>query len=191
MKKYIILLIILLIASLNLNLFLKPHNLVTGGTQGISIIISKLTTLKLSTIVLIINITALILSYLFLRKETTASTIISTFIYPLFIRLTSTFSIISLNNHILISSIIAGIICGITIGLTYKLNFSSGGLSIINSLLKTYLNIKESYSNFIINSSIILASCLLFGRQSLSYSLIIVTISSILIDLINKKKHLN
>ena len=43
MKKYLLFLIILLIAAINFNLFLKPLKLVTGGTQGLSIIINSFT----------------------------------------------------------------------------------------------------------------------------------------------------
>ena len=37
-KKYLLLLIVLFIASLNFNIILKELDLVTGGTQGLSII---------------------------------------------------------------------------------------------------------------------------------------------------------
>ena len=63
MKKYIILIISLFFAALNFNLFLKPLNLVTGGNQGVAIIIKHLTKLKPSFIILIINIIALIICY--------------------------------------------------------------------------------------------------------------------------------
>ena len=86
MKKYIALIISLFVAALNFNLFLKPLNLVTGGNQGIAIIIKYLTKLKPSFIILFINIIALIICYLFLKKETTTSLVISSFSYPLFVK---------------------------------------------------------------------------------------------------------
>ena len=88
MKKYLILLLSLFIAAINFNVFLKPLNLVTGGNQGIAIIIKHLTNLKPSLIILIINIISLIISYIFLRKETTLSLVIASLSYPLFIRIT-------------------------------------------------------------------------------------------------------
>ena len=89
MKKYSILVIALLFAALNFNIILKNLNLVTGGTQGIAIIIEKITNLSTSKIIFIINITSLIISLIFLKKETTTSTIISTFAYPIFVKITS------------------------------------------------------------------------------------------------------
>lgn len=187
MKKYSILVIALLFAALNFNIILKNLNLVTGGTQGIAIIIEKITNLSTSKIIFIINITSLIISLIFLKKETTTSTIISTFAYPIFVKITSYIPTLTIiRKYKFISSIIAGIICGTTGGLIYKMNFSSGGLTIINLLLKKYLKIKVSKSNFIINTLIIIIGTIYIGINKLIYSLIVVTISSITIHSIMK-----
>ncbi|MGN1370831.1 MAG: YitT family protein [Candidatus Coprovivens sp.] len=190
MKKYTILLISLLFASLNFNLFLKPLNLVTGGTQGLAIVINNFINLKPSTIIFFINIISLIISFIFLRKETTTSAIISTFSYPLFIRITSLIPSISfIENNVLISSITAGVICGLTGGIIYKMNFSSGGITIFNLLLKKYFNIKISISNFLINGTIIIIGYFFFGIKKIIYSLIVIIISSILIHIIQKFRY--
>lgn len=190
MKKYLILILSLFIAALNFNLFLKPLNLVTGGNQGIAIIIKHITNLKPSLIILIINIISLIICYIFLRKETTVSLVISSLSYPLFVRLTNKISISIITNIPILTAIIAGIICGITGGLIYKLNFTQGGISIINNLLHKYTKLKISISNFIINSIIMIIGCFYFGFIKLLYSLIVISISSLIINIIMSKNKL-
>lgn len=190
MKKYFILLLSLLLAAINFNLFLKPLNLVTGGTQGLAIIINNLINLKSSLIILIINIISLIISFIFLKKETTTSAIISTFSYPFLIKLTSFIPEFTfIKEHLLISSLLAGIICGTTGGIIYKMNFSSGGITVINLLTKKYLKLKVSISNFIINSLIIIVGTFFLGFLKIFYSLIVIFISSIIIHFIMKKEH--
>lgn len=187
-KKYLLLLLWLLLAALNLNLILKPLSLVTGGTQGLAIILNHLLNIKPSTIVLIINVIALIISFFLLSKASTSSAIISTFAYPLFIRLTSFIPVITFfENHYLIASIIAGITCGITGGFIYKLGFSSGGITIINLLINKYTKIKIATSNFIINFIIILLGCYYFGFMKTIYSIIVITIGSLIINKVLKK----
>ena len=139
MKKYLLLLFYLLIASLNLNLLLKPLNLITGGTQGLALTINYLTKINLSTLVFIINIITLIISYFLLSKNYFKSALISSFIYPFFIKITSYISPIIISNYLIIYTIIAGLVFGITSGMIYKLGFSSGGVTIITLLLKKYL----------------------------------------------------
>ncbi len=190
MKKYLILITSLFIAALNFNLFLKPLNLVTGGNQGIAIIIKHITNLKPSLIILIINIIALIISYIFLKKETTTSLVMSSFSYPLFVRITNKLSLPIITNIPIITAIIAGIICGTTGGLIYKLNFTQGGISILNNLLHRYTKLKISVSNFIINSTIMIIGCFYFGFIKLLYSLIVISISSLIINTIMSKNNL-
>ncbi len=190
MKKYLLLLFYLLLAALNLNLILKPLNLVTGGTQGLALIISYITNLRTSLIVLIINVIAIVISYFFLTKDQTKSALISTFAYPLFIKVTSYIPIYDFGSkYILI--ILAGIIFGFTCGMIYKLGFSSGGLTIITLLVNKYLHLKISVINFIINFIIIIIGYLLFGVNKALSSLLIIIIGSIVINLIlGKRKRL-
>jgi uncharacterized membrane-anchored protein YitT (DUF2179 family) len=190
MKKYTSLLISLFIAALNFNIILKPLNLVTGGNQGIAIILKHILKLKPSTIIFFINIIALIISYIFLRKDTTISLVISSIIYPLFIKLTSFISIQLITKSLIVSSILAGIICGITGGIIYKHNFNQGGISIINTLLHTYLKVKIPITNFIINTSIMLMGTFYFGIKKLIYSLLVILISNLIINHIMSKNNL-
>ena len=188
MKKHILLLILLFIAALNFNAFLKPLNLVTGGNQGIALIIKHLTKQKPSTIIFIVNMISLIISYIFLKKETTISLVIASISYPIFVRLTNNITLNVITKIPILTSIIAGIICGITGGLIYKMNFNQGGISIFNSLLYKYLNIKISICNFIINTTILIIGSIYFCFIKLLYSLIVVIISSLIINFIMSKK---
>lgn len=188
-KKYIYLLLILFIAALNFNLILKQLNLVAGGTQGLAIIINHIFKLNPALIILIINIIMLVTSYFKLPRTTTYGTIIATFIYPLFIKLTTINPVIKTNeNFIIIPVIISGIICGITGGYIYKLGFSSGGINILAILIKKYFKIKISITNFIINIIIILLGTIQFGIIKGIYSIIIITINSLIINKILGKK---
>ena len=182
MKKYLKLLLILLIAAINFNIFLKPMKLVTGGTQGLAIIIHELIKMPHSTIVLIINLLMLILSYIFLKKETTLGTVIATISYPLFIKLTSFFNLNISTN--LLNVILTGIISGLTNGYIYKLGFTAGGINTIAPIINKYKNIKIGTINLIINIIILLIGCLQFGIKKLLYAIVVIIINSILINLV-------
>ena len=188
MKKYLLLLFYLLIASLNLNLLLKPLNLITGGTQGLALTINYLTKINLSTLVFIINIITLIISYFFLSKNYFKSALISSFIYPFFIKITSYIPPIIISNYLIIYTIIAGLVFGITSGMIYKLGFSSGGVTIITLLLNKYTHLKISFLNFLINSLIIASSYFLFGLNKVLYSLLLILIGSLIINWILPRK---
>ncbi len=187
-KKNILLLICLFFAALNFNLILKPLNLVTGGTQGLAIILNHLLKVKPSIIVLVINIIALIISFFFLTKDNTYSALLSTFAYPFFIKVTSYIPLINFSEKFtFLLAILAGIICGLTGGFIYKLGFSSGGITIVNLLTNKYLKWKISISNFIINTIIIILGYFHFGLKKAIYSIVVIGVGSIIINFILKK----
>ena len=187
-KNYLLLTLCLFMAALNFNLILKPLELVTGGTQGFALLITNIIKIKPAIVILIINVTTLVISYFCLSKSTTYGTFASSFIYPICVKLTSFISNISyIAHHILLSSIIAGIICGLTGGYIYKLGFSAGGVSTINLIVNKYLKIRVAISNLIINLLIIVLGCFIFGLTKGFYSILVISISSIFINIIIKK----
>lgn len=189
MKKNLLLLVCLFFAALNFNFILKPLSLVTGGTQGLAILLNYLLKIKPSTIVLIINCLALVISFFFLTKDNTYSALVSTFAYPLFIKITSTLPPFNLPSHLtIVFAVVAGIVCGVTGGFIYKLGFSSGGVTIINLLVNKYLKLKISLVNFIVNAIIIGLGYFHFGFMKAVYSLVVIGTGSLLIYLIMQKK---
>ena len=187
-KNYFLLTLCLLMAALNFNLILKPLELVTGGTQGFALLITNIIKIKPAIVILIINVTTLVISYFCLSKSTTYGTFAASFIYPICVKLTSFIPNISyMSHHILLSSIIAGIICGLTGGYIYKLGFSAGGVSTINLIVNKYLKIRVAISNLIINLLIIVLGCFIFGLAKGFYSILVISISSIFINIIIKK----
>ena len=184
-KDYIYLIILLFIASINFNLFIKQLNLVVGGTQGFAIIIHHYIPTSYSIIILIINITMLILSYFFLSKKTTIGTIISTFLYPLFVYITS--NLIIKNINIIIIILLIGIISGITNGLIYKFGFSIGGINLLPPIINKYFKIKIGTIHFFINIIIFIFNIILFGINNFIYSLIVIILNGLIINYLNYK----
>ncbi len=181
-KKYFLLSLTLLVASLNFNIFLNPLQLVTGGTQGLALLIHEIFKVSPSFIILVINVTTLIISYFTLSKETTYGTVVATFVYPLCVHLTSSLNFFALDEKLLlVYSVVAGIICGLTGGYVYKLGFSSGGVNTINLLVQKYLHISVAVSNFVINALIILFGSFFFGIEKGFYSIIVILVSSFII----------
>ncbi len=180
----------LLLASLNFNLILKKLSIVTGGTQGLALIISKILNLETSIIILIINVLMLILSFKFLDKNTTYGTIFSTFMYPFLIRLTRNISLPFLNSFpVFILILLTAFLCGVTGGVIYKLGFSNGGISLIPLFVKKYFKVNIDITYFLMNTLIIILGIFTFGLLKSFYSIVVIFINSLIIRLILKRKN--
>ena len=190
LTKYLILVICLFTSSCYFNLFQLPNKIVTGGSAGVSIIINYWFKLEPSKIILLISIILLIIDYIFLGLYKTFSALLSTLIYPFFIKLTSNINTYINPNisNILIICIIIGIFSGITTGIVYKIGFNNGGFSIISELIFKYKKIPLSISTFIVNIIIIILGAFSLGIKMLLYSVIILAINSIIIKIILNEK---
>ncbi len=183
MKNIIKLLLLLLLSAINFNLIIKELNITIGGTVGVSLILYKQFSWSYYKVILIINTIMFLASLLLLPKKTTKSIIITTFIYPFLVKLLNSIPSLRLNKVLML--IIGGIISGITTGGILRLGYSTGGLNVFVLILKKHLNIPEYLTNFVISLLILVSGSIVFGKSSLINSIVILTISTIFIKLLN------
>lgn len=184
LRRVIILIIALFVLSFVYNLFLLPTGLVAGGINGIAIITNYVYGIDSSIMMFLISLACLLFSFMYLGKERTAGSILATFLYPLFVKLTSVITQnITLNyEDTFLMIIFAGVIGGLANGLIYKTGFSNGGLPIISQILDKYFKIPVTKSSMVINSIIIIIGSIFFGWSMLMYAIILVFINNLMID---------
>ena len=182
--RYTMLILALLVNAIIFNLLIVPTKIVTGGVNGIALIINYLSNVDNSIIILFTSIFLLILSFIFLGVERTSGSIVATFVYPLFVKLTSLFTanIIIDTSDVILIAIFIGVIGGFANGIMYKTGFSNGGLPIISQIIYEKFKIPIGKSSFIINGFIVLLGGFYFGLTMVMYALIILFINSFVLD---------
>lgn len=184
LRRILILLASLLVLSLVYNLLLLPTDLVAGGVNGIAIITNYVYGIDSSIMILLISLACLLFSFMYLGTERTLGSLLATFIYPLFVKLTAIITqgiTINYDDKFLII-IFAGVIGGLANGFIYKTGFSNGGLPIISQILYKYHKIPIAKSSMIINASIIIVGSIFFGCSMMMYAIILVFINNMMID---------
>lgn len=183
-KRLFTLLLSLLVLSFVFNLLLLPTDLISGGVNGIAVITNYVYGIDPSIMIFLISLACLFFSLMYLGKERTAGSILATFIYPLFVKITA---IITQNINIdyddkFLIIIFAGVIGGLANGFIYKTGFSNGGLPIISQILYKYHKISIAKSSMIINSIIIIIGSIFFGWTTMMYAIILLSINNMMID---------
>ena len=178
------LIIALFVLSLVYNILLLPAELVSGGVNGIAVITNYVYDIDSALIIFLISLACLLFSAMYLGKERTFGSILATFLYPLFVKLTSLITQnITLNyEDTFLMIIFAGVIGGIANGFIYKTGFSNGGLPIISQILNKYFKIPLTKSLMLINSTIIIIGGIFFGWSMMMYAIILVFINNLMID---------
>lgn len=183
-RRYLQLIVGLLLIAVAFNLFLLPNNIVFGGVSGISIIIKQIFGLEPSIFIMISSIFLLGVSYIFLGKETTSASIVGSLLFPIFVNLTEGINtIISIGDaELLLSTIFGGVIYGLGAGLVFKAGFTTGGTDIINQIISKYLHVSMGNAMLMSDGLIVLSGVFVFGVNKLMYALITVYIIGLLTD---------
>lgn len=189
-KNYLIRVVFLIIFTFSYafiyNLFLVPNHIVVGGMSGLAIVIKKITGLSTSTFMYITTFVLVILYYLVFGKKKTINTLIGSILFTLMVSFTEPIAkLISINfNNKLIMLVFTGILYGISSGMIYRAGFNTGGSDIIASIISKYAKTTIGTSGKIINSLIILCGAVVFGFSSAIYAVIILVISSKMVDIV-------
>lgn len=183
-KRYLSLILGILICAVSFNLFIYPNNIVFGGVSGISIIVTKYFSINASTFIFISSFILLIVSYIFLGKEKTKGSVVGSILLPLFIRFTENIGkvlVIDASDQLLLA-IVGGVLYGFGAGLVFKAGFTTGGTDILNQIMNKYAKVSIGTSMLIIDGLIVLSGGFVFGWTKFMYAIIVLYIISILTD---------
>ena len=189
-KNYTIRLIFLTLAcfcsALNYNMIFVPNNIVVGGTSGLAIIFKELMGISTTLFIYISMGILIVIGYFILGTKKSINTIIGSIIYLLMVSLTEPIAL-ALNitfKSTFILLVITSLLNGTSSGMVYRTGFNTGGSDILATILNKYLKIPLGQANRLINSFIIIGGTIVFGISKTIMALIILIISSKLIDVV-------
>ena len=183
-RRYIELVIGILLVALAYNIFLLPNDIVFGGVSGLAIIVKKIITLNPSTFIMISSVILLFISYIFLGKDQTKGSIVGSILFPILVNLTANINqYINIDtSNILLSAIFGGILYGFGAGLVFKAGFTTGGTDVINQIISKYFHVSMGNAMLMSDGLIVLAGGFFFGITKLMYAIIVVYIIGIMTD---------
>lgn len=147
----------LIMAATTTALFLKPYNIVTGGSSGLGLLIYNLFKIDMELVIFIVNIVLVILGLIFMGKDFFLKTVYGSIMFPVYVVLiTYLLSFMNIEKIDLFLVIIFGaILTGCGIGLVLKNNGTTGGTDIVQAIFFKYLNIPYSKTMYIFDGLII------------------------------------
>lgn len=184
LRRYVEMIIGILIVAFAFNIFLLPNDIVFGGVSGLSIIVKDYLPIDPSTFILISSLLLLVVSYILLGKEKTKGSIVGSILFPIFVNLTANLNqYINIDtSNILLSVIFGGILYGFGAGLVFKAGFTTGGTDIINQIVSKYAHVSMGNAILMSDGLIVLAGGFFFGITKLMYAIIVVYISGLITD---------
>ena len=146
-RLYAILSIVLgnLIYALSVKFFLLPAGLITGGTNGIALVLEHYWGVSITLFVLVFNIVMLCVGWLVLGRAFAMTTVASSFLYPFFLELLNRLvGDVILTDDLLLCTIFFGLGVGLGLGLVIRAGASTGGMDIPPLILEKKFRIPVS-----------------------------------------------
>lgn len=173
-----------MLSAFSIQTFLSPNMILDGGVIGISMIVSKITSLPLSIFTIMLNIPFLLIGYKNLGKKFLIKAVYAMLIFSCFLTMFS--NVNELTDDILLATIYGGIILGIGVGLVIR----SGGCLDGTESVAIIINKNTSFSTgqiiMLFNIFIYLTAGALFGLDKALYSLLMYFITFKIIDLVSE-----
>ena len=172
------------LASVGLEIFLVPDDIIDGGVVGISIISSHLSGLPLGLFTFALNIPFFLIGYKQIGRTFTLSTFFS--VTCLSVGVSLLHPIPGLTRDPLLAAVFGGIINGTGVGLIIRNGGSLDGTEIVAIILERKLSFSIGEIVMFFNIFILTSAGFVFGWDRAMYSLIAYFIASKAIDTVTE-----
>ncbi|MFZ3579943.1 YitT family protein [Virgibacillus sp. DJP39] len=166
------------------NMFLLPHEVLSGGITGLAMIFGLLSPINSGIWLVILNIPVFIIGWMKLGKEFIANSVFSVIITSVSMQY---IPVMKITDDALLSAVFGGVITGIAIGFIVRVYGSTGGFDIIGLVLTQKRDIPLGGLIFSLNSIVVFISGFLFSWDLALYTMASIYITGIVIDRIHTR----
>lgn len=173
-----------LVLAIGINVFITPHNLLSGGVSGLAILAFYVTGISPGLMVMLLNIPVFYIGFKKVDLEFVLISMIGMFIFSFMLGFTKPLQQYIYIDDLLASCIMGGVLNGIGNGLIFRQRSSLGGSDIISIILKQKYSIEIYKLMFGINIVVVCLGAFVNSLKLAIYTLISMYIASAVLNLI-------
>lgn len=163
--------------------FIVPNGAVMGGATGIALTITHYIKAPLSAVLLGVNVILFLSGVFFLGKKFAVTTILSTFLYPVFLSIVQKIpGIATLTDNQMLSTLYAGALMGIGVGIIVRVGASTGGTDIIALILNKVCHLPVAPLLYVIDFLVLASQVVFSNAEQVMYGLIILVLTTVLLN---------
>jgi uncharacterized membrane-anchored protein YitT (DUF2179 family) len=174
-------------SALSFNLFLIPHQLLSGGLSGVAMIAGYFTNWNIALVYFLSNLPVLVWGMVVIGRKFILFSVISVLCTVWFMQIIPVHST-NLNFDQTISAVFGGVLLGVSSGITLRIGGSTGGFDIIGSIVTRNRDFPLGSLLLALNSVVVFA--LGFFKQDWNlalYSMLSMFIASRVMDTIHTR----
>ena len=172
-SQYTLITLSISITTIGVYFFKFPNNFVFGGVTGIAALVAKLTPLSASAFSSWSNFILLVFGWIFLGKKFAMTTIMSSFLYPIFLNFAQrTLGDYVITESNLLCALFGGMGLGIALGVVIRAGASTGGMDIPPLILKKLFGLPVPVTLWVFDFAIMLLQLLFHTPEDLLYGIL-------------------
>ena len=163
--------------------FIVPAGIPMGGATGLGIAGNHFWGIRTSIIVFSLNSILLIIAWFILGKGFVKKTLLSTFIYPLFLELLQKIpGITTMTDNILLSAIFGGLLVGVSMGIVVRVGGSTGGTDIIALIANKKTSLSVGVTVYMVDFVVLGIQASFSDMEQILYGIILTLLATVVID---------
>lgn len=170
-----------LIFAVSVNFFVLPYDILSGGVAGIALILNKLFSWNTVIVIDILIVVTFVMAWIFLGKEFTVKTVISSIVYPIFITLLAKVHY-NLEADPLLVAIMGGAIGGIGLSIVLKQDASTGGMDVPSIIIAKYTHIPLAHVMFALDSFVVLMGIISFSVEKVMLGILYIYVCNAVVN---------
>lgn len=175
-----------LLTALGLDIFLVPSKIVAGGVSGLATVLHYLLHVPVGAAMLFMNIPLFLAAVYRLGLKFALRSLYGTISLSFFIDVLAPYMPVATRDPLL-ASVFGGVLVGFGLGLVFKFGGTTGGTDMAAAIVRTYTGARVGQILLFIDGAVVVAAGLSFRSWELAlYSLIVIYVSSRLIDLVQE-----
>lgn len=172
-----------LLYALAVTVFIVPNQLLTGGTTGLALFFYHTLHIPVSAFVSVFNLSMFLLGAWILGKQFAATTVLSTILYPLLLRLTELSGIPGLiMEERIVAVLYAGLLIGAGIGIVMRAGASTGGMDIPALILNKKKHLNVSAVIYLCDCLILVLQATETGLSNILYGILLIAVYTLTLD---------
>lgn len=174
------------ISALAFNVFIIPHKFLSGGISGISLIVQYVAGIPTGYLILILNVPIFLIGLRAVDRDFILYSMLGTVSFSVFLVLTKDIGTHLVVRDMFLSCIYGGVLSGIGSGIVFRNRGSQGGIDIIAVIIKKRAGTSIAKLSFAMNIIVVTIGAALESVDRAMYTLIMMYISSVVIDMVIK-----
>lgn len=182
-KEYLLITIGVILVAISLEYFFFPNGIASGGISGLALILNDLFGISTGVVMVISNVILFVLAFILLGGDYGVKSIYASFGLSFILSgIEAVSTPVAVTNNLILATIFGSVTLAMGAAIVFSQGASTGGTSIVASILNKYINVDIGKGLLISDSIVILLAIYTFGVELGLFGLLSVYLTGTLVD---------